>query len=452
MLKTATHMTPISTEEQTRWQILVSEILQQARAQGASSAEVAAGTDVGFTVSVRLGEVETVEYHRDKGVDITVYFGHRKGSASTNDTSTEAIKDTVTAACKIARLTQEDVYAGLADAKLMAKNYPDCDLSHPWSITPESAIELAKECETQARAFDPRICNSEGASVTTHQSWHVYGNSHDFIGAYATTHHTINCAVVAQDKEGMQRDGWYSIARDQHELEAIGEIARKAGERTVQRLGAQRLTTRRAPVIFSAEVASGLLSNFLGAISGGNLYRQASFLIDHLNKPVFAKHVQIHERPHVLKALGSAPFDAEGVMTRDRDLIIDGVLQGYLLSSYSARKLGMQTTGNAGGAHNIYMGINDLDFAALLKKMHTGLLITEFLGQGINLVTGDYSRGAAGFWVENGVIQYPVHEITVAGNLRDMFLNLVAVANDIDHRSSIHTGSILLEEMMIAGE
>lgn len=439
-------------DEQQRWQTIAHDILHEARAQGASSAEVSAGGNTGFTVSVRLGEVETVEYHRDKGIDVTVYFGQRKGSASTSDTSPDAIKSTVTAACNIARLTSEDPYAGLADAALMAKAYPDCDLFYPWSITPEQAIELAKECETLARAVDKRICNSDGASVTTHQGWHVYGNSHGFIGAYPASQHSISCTLVAQDSEGMQRDGWYTIARDQHDLENLREVARKAGERTIKRLGGQRLKTCRAPVVFAAEAAGSLLGNFLSAISGGNLYRRSSFLVDHLGKPVFAKHIQMHECPHVRKAMGSAPFDAEGVITRDRDLIVDGVLQGYLLGSYSARKLGMQTTGNAGGAHNIYIDTSPLDLAGLLQKMGTGLLVTEMMGQGINLVTGDYSRGAVGFWVENGIIQYPVHEITIAGNLRDMFLNLVAIANDIDNRGTIHTGSILIEEMMIAGE
>lgn len=438
--------------EQTRWQTLVSEILQQAHAQGASSAEVAASIDIGFSVSVRLGEVETVEYNRDKGVGITVYFDHHKGSASTTDTSPTAIKNAVTAACRIAQLTNEDPYAGLADAALMAKNYPDCDLNHPWSITPEQGIELVTECEAQARAFDQRICNSEGATLATYQGLHVYGNTHGFVGAYASSRHSINCVVVAQDNQGMQRDSGYTVARDPADLHSITEVAREAGERTVKRLGARRLKTCQAPVIFHAEIASSLLGSFLSAISGGNLYRKSSFLVDHLGKPIFASHINIQERPFIPKGLGSSPFDAEGVAVHDRELVSAGILQGYLLSSYSARKLGMQTTGNAGGAHNIFINTSDHDLPGLLKQMGKGLLVTEMMGQGINLVTGDYSRGAVGFWVENGEIQYPVEEITIAGNLREMFKHLVAVGNDIDRRSHIYTGSIWIDNMMIAGE
>jgi PmbA protein len=468
--------------EQARWKNIVSDILREAQQQNATSAEVAVGTDHGFSVTVRMGEVETLEHHRDKGIDVTVYYGKRKGSASTNDVSADSIKSTVAAACRIAQLTSADEYAGLAEPQLMAKELPDCDLYHPWAITPEQAIEQAQACEEQARAVDKRIVNSDGATITTHQGLHVYGNSHGFIGSYVSSYHSLSCTLVAQDKEGMQRDGWYSVARDANDLEKIQAVARKAGERTIQRLGARKLKTCRAPVVFVAEAAAGLLGNFLGAISGGNLYRQASFLIDQLGKLVFAKHMQLHERPHVAKAMGSTPFDAEGVATHDRELVIDGVLQGYLLGSYSARKLGMQTTGNAGGAHNIYVestlsknqyqnNLNSqclqpthplplagegwgegISFVELLKKMSKGLLVTETMGQGINLVTGDYSRGAVGFWIENGVVQYPVHEITIAGNLRDMFLNLVAVANDVDRRGVLHTGSILLDEMMIAGD
>lgn len=439
-------------EEQARWKTIVEDILREARNLGASSAEVTMGTDHGFSTTVRMGSVETLEHHRDKGVDITVYSGKQRGCASTNDVSEESLKSAVASAYRIACVTSEDSYSGLADPDMMAKNYPDCDLYHPWHITPEQGIELATECETKARALDKRIVNSDGATVTTHQGWHVYGNSHGFMGAYASSYHSLSCVLVAQDKEGMQRDGWYTVARDPHDLEKINDVARKAAERTVQRLSARKLTTCRAPVIFLAEAAASLLGNFLGAISGGNLYRQASFLVDHLGKPVFAKHIQIHERPHIPKAMASAPFDAEGVTTSNRELIIDGVLQGYLLGTYSARKLGMKTTGNAGGAHNIIIDTSAMDFPALLKKMGTGLLVTEVMGQGINLVTGDYSRGAVGFWIENGVIQYPVQEITIAGNLRDLFLNLIAVSNDVDRRSTIHTGSILLEEMMVAGE
>lgn len=439
-------------DEQVKWKQLTENILAEAHAQGATSAEVSVSQGIGFSVTVRLGAVETVEYHRDKGIGITVYFGKRKGSASTSDATSDAVKATVSAACRIARLSGEDPYAGLADAELMAKTYPDLDLHRPWYIEPEQAIAMAQECENQARTFDKRITNSEGASISTYQSVGVYGNSHGFIGGYPASRHSVSCTLVAQDAKGMQRDGYYTVARDPDDLETIAAVAKEAANRTVKRLGARRLKTCTVPVIFQAEIARGLIGSFLGAISGGSLYRKASFLIDQLGKPVFANHVSLYERPHIPKGFGSAPFDAEGVATRDRDLVSKGVLQGYLLGSYSARKLGMKSTGNAGGAHNILVNASNQDLSTLLKQMGKGLLVTEVMGQGINIVTGDYSRGATGFWVENGEIQYPVEEITIAGNLRDMYTNLVAIANDIDRRGSIHTGSILLESMMVAGE
>jgi len=438
--------------EQTKWEELVGDILAEARKQGATSAEASVSKGLGFTASVRMGAVETIEYHRDKGVGITVYFGQRKGSASTSDTNQESIKATVTAACNIARLSGEDPYAGLADPALLAKNYPDLDLYHPWAIDTDQAVTLALECEQQARAVDKRINNSEGASVSTYQSLGIYGNSNGFIGGCASSRHSVSCSVVAEDASGMQRDGYYTVARDAMDLEAIGVVAKHTGERTVQRLGSRRIKTCKVPVIFHAELARGLFGSFLSAISGGNLYRKATFLLDQLGKQVFTKDLSLFERPHILKGLGSAPFDAEGVVTADRTLVENGILQGYLLGSYSARKLGMQSTGNAGGAHNIVVKTSTFDLPALLKQMHTGLLVTEVMGQGVNIVTGDYSRGAAGFWVENGEVQFPVSEITIANNLREMFLHLVAVGNDIDHRGSILTGSILLENMMIAGE
>lgn len=438
--------------EKPQWESLVRNVLKEASAQGASSSEVFISKGIGFSVSVRMGAVETVEYHRDKGVSVTVYFGKRKGSASTSDTSPESIKATVTAACNIAKLSSEDPYAGLADPELMAKNYPDLDLYYPWKIDPQQAIDIALDCEQQARAFDKRIVNSEGASVDTFQSLGIYGNTHGFIGGYPTTRHSISCSVVAQDSKGMQRDGYFTVARDPMELEAVAILAKQAGERTVKRLGSRRVKTCNVPVIFQAEIARGLLGSFLSAISGGSLYRKSSFLVDHLGKQVFAPQITLQERPHIRKALGSSAFDSDGVATHDKDIVTNGVLQSYLLGTYSARKLGMKSTGNAGGTHNIIVKTDNLDLPALLKKMGTGFLATELLGQGINLVTGDYSRGAAGFWVENGEIQYPVEEITIAGNLRDMYLNLVAIANDIDRRGTILTGSILLENMMVAGE
>ncbi len=438
--------------EQARWQELASDILKQAKAQGASSAEVGVSSSDGFSVTVRLGEVETVEYNRDKGVGITVFFGQRKGSSSTSDMSPDAIKAAVSAACHIAKLSGEDNCAGLADPELLAKDYPDLDLYHPWSIDPEQAIELATQCEAQARAFDKRIINSEGASVASHQGVNVYANSHGFSGGYLSSSHSFNCALVAQDSLGMQRDGSYTVARDPSCLESIAAIAKEAGERTVKRLGARRVKTCQVPVVFHADVARGLIGSFLSAISGGNLYRKASFLVDQLGQSIFAKQVHIYQRPHIPKALGSSPFDAEGVATYDNDLIKEGLLQNYILSSYSARKLGMRTTGNAGGAHNIFINTSDKDLNGLLQLMGTGLLVTDVMGQGVNIVTGDYSRGATGFWVENGIIQYSVEEITIAGNLRDMYQQLVAVGSDIDRRGYIQTGSILIERMMVAGE
>lgn len=451
MQKIATTVDDLSAEKP-QWEKLAKDILNEAAQQGATSSEVSVSRGIGFTVSVRMGSVETVEYNRDKGIGVTVYFGKRKGSASSSDTTPESVKAIVRAACNIAKFSSEDPYAGLADAELLAKNYPDLDLYYPWSIDPEQAIQIALDCEQQARALDKRIVNSEGASVGSYQAIGIYGNSNGFIGGYPSSRHNISCTLVAQDSKGMQRDGYYSVARDPLDLESVSAIAKHAAERTVNRLGSRRIKTCTVPVIFQAEIARGLIGNFLSAISGGNLYRKASFLVDHLGKQVFASKISLQERPHIKKGLGSAPFDAEGVATHDRDLVTNGILQGYILGSYSARKLGMKSTGNSGGAHNMLVKTDNLDFPALLKKMGKGFLVTELLGQGVNLVTGDYSRGAAGFWVENGEIQFPVEEVTIAGNLRDMYLNLVAIGNDIERRGTIFTGSILLESMTVAGE
>lgn len=438
--------------DQAQLESLVDQALQEARKQGASAAEAGVSFDSGLSVTVRMGEVETLEFNRDRGLGITVYFGQRKGSASTSDWSASAVRETVQAACAIARFTGEDACAGLADAALMASDVPDLDLCHPWEVTPEQAIDIARSCEDEARAFDARITNSEGGSVSSHQGISVYGNSHGFIGGYPTSRHSISCAVIGKDDAGMQRDYWYTVARDADDMESAASVGRKAGERTVRRLGGRRLKTRQAPVLFAAELATGLLGHLVAAVRGGKLYRRASFLVDHLGKQIFPDFVTIDERPHLKKALGSAPFDSEGVGTRPRDLVSGGVLQGYVLDSYAARRLGMQTTANAGGVHNLSIAPGPQDFAGLLKQMDTGLLVTELMGQGINYVTGDYSRGAAGFWVENGEIQYPVEELTIAGNLRDMFAGLAAVGNDVETRGSIRSGSLLLERMTIAGE
>lgn len=431
---------------------IASDMLAEAKRQGASDAEAGISTSSGLSVTVRMGDVETIEHTRDKGLGLTVYFGKKKGSASTTDFSRDAITDTVRAACAIARHTSEDDCAGLADADLMAKSYPDLDLLHPWSLAPETAIDIALETENSARGHDPRITNSEGADVSHHEGSYVYANSNDFIGGYASSRHGVSCAVIAKDDSGMQRDYWYSVARNADALEAPARVGERAAARAVERLGSRKLSTRTAAVIYTAETARGLLFHFVNAIRGSNLYREASFLLDHLGKKVFPDGFNIREEPHLKRALGSAPFDNEGVATRARELVSDGVLQGYVLDSYSARKLGMQTTANAGGVHNLVVEPDELDFDALVKEMDTGLVITELMGMGINAVTGDYSRGACGYWVEGGEIRFPVEEITVAGNLRDMYSGIRRVANDVDARGNIRTGSVLIERMTIAGD
>ncbi len=434
-----------------RLKTIATDILAEAKRQGASAAEAGLSTSSGLSVTVRMGDVETIEHTRDKGLGLTVYFGKKKGSASTTDFSREAVGDTVKAACAIARHTSEDECSGLADAELMAKTYPDLDLLHPWPLTPQKAIEIALDTENAARAHDSRITNSEGADVSHHEGSYVYANSNGFLGGYATSRHGISCAVIARDDSGMQRDYWYSAARDAGELESPPRVGERAARRAVQRLGSRKLSTRTAPVVYTAETARGLLHHFVSAIRGSNLYREASFLLDHLGKKVFPQGFNIREEPHLKRALGSAPFDNEGVATRARDLVSDGVLQGYVLDSYSARKLGMQTTANAGGVHNLVVEPDEVSFDSLLKEMNTGLVITELMGMGINAVTGDYSRGACGYWIEGGEIAFPVEEITVAGNLRDMYAGIRRVANDVDVRGNIRTGSVLIERMTIAG-
>jgi PmbA protein len=449
-------MTEIATDDlharQSRLEHIVADLLAEAKRQGASAAEAAASSDAGLETTVRLGEVETVEHTRDNGLGITVYFGHRKGSASTSDLSPEAIRDTVAAACTIASHTQDDPCAGLAHAALMANEIPDLDLYNPWQVTVEDAIALATECETAARDTDPRIVNSEGATVSTHAGLHVYGNSHGFVGGYPSSRHGLSCAVVGQEGESMQRDYWYSSARAAEELEPAATIGRRASERTLARLGGRRLTTREAPVLFTAQMAAGLMRSLISAISGSSLYRRSSFLLDHLDRKIFPEFVRIHEAPRLPRGLGSAPFDGDGVATRAKDLVSGGVLRSYVLDAYSGCRLGMATTGNAGGVRNLHVDMGPLDRAGLLKEMGTGLFVTELMGHGTNPVTGDYSRGVAGFWVENGEIQFPVEEITIAGNLKRMFEGLLAVGNDCDFPGSTRTGSWLIERMTIAGE
>ncbi len=430
---------------------IVALVLKKAKALGADAAEAGISYESGLSTTVRMGETDTIEFNRDKSLEITVFKGKRKGSVSTSEIRKEAIESSIEAACRIATYTEEDPCAGLADVEYLAKNIPDLDLYYPWTVSPEQAVLWAKECEDSARSFDTRIVNSEGATFTTHSRYRVYGNTQGFMGAYPSTLHTLYCTVIAKANDAMQRDYDYTIARDGHELESRVAIGQNAALRTLRRLNAQKMKTCEAPVIISAEIAGGLLGSFIAAISGGNLYRKSSFLLDCLNKPVFPSFVHIQEDPHLPKGLGSVPFDHEGVATRRRTIVEEGILKSYVLSSYSARKLGLKTTGNAGGIHNLMISHSEMDLPDLIREMGTGLLVTELMGHGVNLVTGDYSRGASGFWIENGQIQYPVQEVTIAGNLKEMFLNLVAVGNDIDHRGNILTGSLWMHKMMIAG-
>lgn len=428
--------------------------LEEARRQGASECEADASLSQGLTVSVRLREVDTLEYQRDRGLAVTVYFGKRKGSASTADLSSSAVRQTVEKACAIARFTAEDPFAGLVDPEALARDIPDLDLDHRWELSPERAIELARECEAAGLAVDPRLSNSEGAAVSSARHSGVYGNSLGFLAGYCATSHSVSCTLIAQSGEEMQRDYWFTVARDPAELEPAERVGRLAGQRALARLGARRLPTRKVPVAFAPEVARGLFRHFIGAISGTSQYRKSSFLLDAAGEQVFPAFLEMSERPHLRKALASSPFDQEGAATRDRELVQDGVLGGYVLGSYSARRLGLKTTGNAGGIHNLIVSSKDgaLEPQAFLKRLGTGLLVTELMGQGVNGVTGDYSRGASGFWVEQGAIAYPVHEITIAGNLKPMYRHIVALGADVDVRGGIRTGSVLLDEMTVAGE
>lgn len=432
-------------------QAQVEHILAEARRQGATACEVAVSLQDGLTASVRQREVESVEFIRDQGFSITVYSGQRKGSASTTVMGDAAVRETVAAALAIARHTSEDDCAGLADPELMARELPELDLWHPWELSPEQAVELALECEAAAFAADPRITNADGTSVDTSRGCTVYGNSHGFIGGYAGTAHSISCVMIAGEGGSMQRDYWYDHGRRADALASAQSIGRKAAERTTSRLGARSVPTCNVPVIFAAEVARGLFGHLLGAISGGALYRKASFLVDALGEQLFPDWFTLDERPLLKGGLASSSFDGDGLATRAQPFIKDGQLVSYLLSTYSGRKLGLPSTANAGGARNVFVTHGQQDRAALLKQMGTGLLVTELMGQGLNMVTGDYSRGAGGYWVENGEIQFPVQEVTIAGNLRDMYRNLVAVGSDLDTRGSLRTGSVLLEQMKVAG-
>jgi PmbA protein len=430
--------------------------LERARRAGASACDCDVSEGYGLSVTVRKGRPDTIEHNRDRSIGVTVYLGERprvrRGHASTSDFSLAALEQTVDAAAAIARHTAEDDCAGLPDADLLARKVPDLDLYHPWEISTEDAVELARRCEAAAFAVSKKIRNSEGATVSAQQSQFVFANSLGFVGGFAGSRHWISCAVIAEDKGLMQRDDWYSAARVPGQLADARALGRYAGQRTAARLGARKIATCQAPVLFEAPAAVGLIGHFVSAVNGGNLYRKTSFLVDSLGKQVFSPLVSIAERPHEPQGLASSAFDEEGVATLERPIVRDGVVEGYFLGSYAARKLGMKSTGSAGGHHNLVVRSEGPDFKGMLKTLGRGLLVTELLGQGVNTVTGDYSRGAAGYWVEGGEIAFPVEEITIAGNLRQMFKQIAAIGSDVVVRSGRSTGSILVESMTIAGE
>ena len=430
---------------------IVNMVLGIAREQGMDQAEVAASHDIGLTATARLGEVESLEYTNDRGVGITVFKDQKKGSASTSDFSADALREAVTKACSFAKFTAADKHSGLADPELMATEPPDLDLAHDWELDSDEAISIAVECENAGRSFDKRITNSEGATIGTNSGVRAYGNTHGFLASYPKTSHSLSCVVVGEDNGNMERDYWYSAARNAGELQTPREVGEIAARRTVERLGGRKVETSNVPVLLAPEIARGFIGHAISAISGGAQYRRSSFLLDAAGEKIFPEFMQIEERPHIPGGMASAPYDAEGVRTCDRNIVVDGVLQGYVLSSYSARRLGLQSTGNAGGAHNLLVPGNAGDLDSLVKEMDTGFLVHELIGQGVNAVTGDYSRGAVGYWVENGEIAFPVHEVTIAGNLRELYKRIVAIGSDQDLRGGIRCGSILVSEMKIAG-
>ncbi|WP_435605977.1 metalloprotease PmbA [Pseudomonas knackmussii] len=429
----------------------VERIVAEAKRQGASGCEVAVSLEQGLSTSVRQGEVETVEFNRDQGFGITLYVGQRKGSASTSATGGAAIRETVAAALAIAKHASEDECAGLADPALMARDLPDLDLYHPWDLNPDQAVERALACEAAAFATDARVTKADGTTLNTHYGCRVYGNSHGFIGGYASSRHSLSCVMIAEGEGQMQRDYWYDVSRRGDLLDSPENIGRRAAQRAALRLGARPVPTAEVPVLFAPEVAVGLFGHFLGAISGGSLYRKSSFLEGCLGQKLFPEWLTLDERPLLRGALGSASFDNDGLATYAKPFVENGELVSYVLGTYSGRKLGMPSTANAGGVHNLFVSHGDEDQKALLRRMGRGLLVTELMGQGVNLVTGDYSRGAGGYWVENGEIQFPVQEVTIAANLKDLFANILAVGNDVENRGNLHTGSVLVERMMVAG-
>lgn len=434
------------------FQALSEYVLEKARERGASAAEVNMDKGTGLSVEVRMGQVDKLQYHRDQGASLTLYFGHKKGTASTGDFSHKALDEALEAAAQIARFTAEDEYSGLADPELLASEFPDFDLYHPWDMNAERAIELALQTEAVAREQDKRIVNSEGAGVDSYAGLGLYANSNGFCGISSSTRHSLSCSVVAKEGESMQRDYWYSSTCLPSALETAEAVGLKAAQRTVRRLNARSISTCEAPVLYVPELARGLIGNLVSALSGSAQYRKTTFLLGAVGKKVLPDFVQLSEQPHLLRTLGSRAYDAEGVATCERDIVSDGVIQDYFLGSYSARKLGLTSTGSAGGSSNLVLSDTGQNFDDLVKQMGRGLLVTELIGSGLNMITGDYSRGAAGFWVENGEIQYPVEEITIAGNLKEMYQAMVAIGNDIDKRSSILCGSILIDKMTVAGQ
>ena len=450
-MKTAENLTALLKSQEQTLRDAVSFAIETAQKAGAT-AEVGVTKVSGLSVSTRLQEIENVEFTNDGALGISVYLGQQKGNASTSDLSEEAIKNTVEAALAIAKYTSPDDCTGLADKELMAFEAPDLALYHGASVDVEQATKLALEAEKSALEYDAKIVNSNGASFNSHTGVRVYGNTHGMLQSYLSSRYSLSCSVIGGELDQLENDYEYTVSREFDALSPVDWVGQNCAKKVIARLNPQKLTTREVPVIFLNDVATGLISHLTGAISGGSLYRKSSFLLDHLGKQVLPDWFQISERPHLLKRLASTPFDSEGVRTQDLEIIQDGVLQTYLLTSYSGRKMGMQSTGHAGGIHNWLVKPNLTGgLTALLRQMGTGLLVTDVMGQGVNIVTGDYSRGAAGFWVENGEIQYPVAEITIAGQLQDMLKNIVAVADDIEHRSNIQTGSILLDKMKISG-
>jgi len=435
---------------------LSERVLFLAKKYGASDAELSLNRGAGLSVEVHQNQVDKLEYNRDQGLSLTVYIGQHQGSATTGDLSPQAIEDSVKAACNIAKYTGEDKYTGLADAELMLEhgaNNSDLDLYHPWDLYAEQAIEIAKECESAALNFDKRIINSDGASVSSYSGVGLIANTNGFTGTMPSSRHTLSCSVIGQqpNEEAMQRDYWYSSSRLHDQLESPEAIGQKSAARTLARLGGKQISTRKANILYSAEMARSIIGHFTGAISGGSQYRKSTYLLDCVDERVFPEFIHLHEQPHLKQAFGSSYFDKEGVATKNRDVVVDGVVKNYIMGSYSARQLGLTSTANSGGTHNLTLESTGQNFKELLDMLGTGLYVTELIGNSVNSMTGDYSRGAAGFWIENGEIQFPVEEITVAGNLKDMLQNIVAVGNDVDLRGGTRTGSILIEGMTVAG-